>query len=184
MSHATAEMPYFIQPSTPLNPDEKTTAYEQALMEIDALLHGETEVILKMVSINCILKTHLPYYYWAGFYCANDDRLTVGPYQGTLGCLHIAYGQGVCGTVAANKVTKIVDDVHALSQGDEHIACDPNSQSEIVVPVMDNKGDLIAVYDVDSSLPNSFDSIDQHYLELIMATQFADKNLTQMRLVP
>ncbi len=179
MSHATADMPYFIKPSQTITDDDKRVAYDQAVQEIKALTGSESDVIMKMVSINCILKTHLPYYYWVGFYCVRDGALIVGPYQGTLGCLHIDFGKGVCGQVAASQKTMIVKDVHALVQGDQHIACDPNSQSEIVVPVFNADGQLIAVFDVDSSVVDSFSETDQHYLESIMHSCFAEGTLTQ-----
>ena len=177
---ASSEMPYFIKPSLQLTETQKMAAYTQAKLEIDAILANETSTILKMATINCILKTHLPYYYWVGFYCVNEkqkDKLSVGPYQGTLGCLHIAFGKGVCGGVAASQKTQIVGDVHALVEGEQHITCDPNSQSEIVLPVFDNLGNLIAVFDVDSSLPNSFDETDKVFLEKILHTHFAGKKL-------
>ncbi|MBK6949356.1 MAG: GAF domain-containing protein [Haliscomenobacter sp.] len=169
---ASAEMPYFIRPSVNLPEGEKIAAYEAAVQAIAANLEGETDPILKMATINCLLKTYLPYYYWVGFYLVRDGRLSVGPYQGTLGCLHIAFGRGVCGRAAQECRTQLVPDVHALAQGSEHIACDPNSQSEIVVPVFDASGHLIAVFDVDSSLPGSFDEIDQQFLEGVMGEAF------------
>jgi GAF domain-containing protein len=169
---ASAEMPYFIKPSLNLDAEGKKSAYEQAVVAIDANLEGETDRILKMATINSVLKTYLPYYYWAGFYVVKNGRLSVGPYQGTLGCLHIEFGRGVCGKAAREQKTQLVGDVHALAQGSEHIACDPNSASEIVVPVFDNKGKLIAVYDVDSTQINSFDTLDQFYLEKIMERHF------------
>ena len=169
---ASAEMPYFIKPSLNLDAEAKKTAYEQAVVAIDANLEGETDRILKMATINSVLKTYLPYYYWAGFYVVKNGRLSVGPYQGTLGCLHIEFGRGVCGKAAREQKTQLVGDVHALAQGSEHIACDPNSASEIVVPVFDNKAELIAVYDVDSTQINSFDALDQFYLEKIMERHF------------
>ena len=169
---ASAEMPYFIKPSLNLDVEAKKIAYEQALVAIDANLEGETDRILKMATINSLLKTYLPYYYWAGFYVVKNGRLSVGPYQGTLGCLHIEFGRGVCGKAAREQKTQLVGDVHALAQGSEHIACDPNSASEIVVPVLDVKGELIAVYDVDSTQINSFDALDQFYLEKIMERHF------------
>ena len=172
MEYTTAEMPYFIKPSLNFSDKEKVEAYDTALSFIDALLEGEKDTILKMSSINSILKSHLPYYYWVGFYMVNNGRLSVGPYQGTLGCLHIEFGKGVCGAVAQSKETKIVDDVHILSQGTEHIACDSNSKSEIVVPVFDTNKDLIAVFDVDSTLTHSFNEVDQSYLETIMKRSF------------
>jgi GAF domain-containing protein len=169
---ASAEMPYFIKPSLNLDAEAKKAAYEQAVVAIDANLEGETDRILKMATINSVLKTYLPYYYWAGFYVVKNGRLSVGPYQGTLGCLHIEFGRGVCGKAAREQKTQLVGNVHALAQGSEHIACDPNSASEIVVPVFDRKGALIAVYDVDSTQINSFDAQDQFYLEKIMKRHF------------
>ena len=169
---ASAEMPYFIRPSVNLPEGEKIAAYEAAVQAIAANLEGETDLILKMATINCLLKTYLPYYYWVGFYLVRDGRLSVGPYQGTLGCLHIEFGRGVCGRAAQERRTQLVPDVHALAQGSEHIACDPNSQSESVVPVFDASGHLIAVFDVDSTLPGSFDEIDQQFLEGVMGEVF------------
>ncbi|MDV7395241.1 GAF domain-containing protein, partial [Arthrospira platensis SPKY1] len=96
-----------------------------------------------------------------------------GPYQGTLGCLHIDFSRGVCGKAAREGRTQIVPDTHALAQGSEHIACDPNSCSEIVVPVFDAEGRLIAVFDVDSTERASFDELDQRYLEALMRQCFA-----------
>ena len=173
---ASADMPYFIKPSVNLSPAEKRAAYEQARTAIDANLEGEADTILKMATINCLLKTYLPYYYWVGFYLVSGpERLSVGPYQGTLGCLHIDFSRGFCGRAAREGTTQVVPDTHALAQGSEHIACDPNSQSEIVVPVFNPDGKLIAVFDVDSTLKNSFDEIDQYYLEKILKEEFEDK---------
>ena len=174
---ATQEMPYFINPSKNLEADEKQAAYEMAVMAIDANLDPESHMILKMSTINCILKTYLPYYYWVGFYLVHDGKLIVGPYQGTLGCLHIDFSKGVCGRAAREEKTQLVADVHALAQGTAHIACDPNSQSEIVVPVFDNDKNLIAVFDVDSTLKNSFDTLDQQFLETILEKHFQYKLL-------
>lgn len=171
---ASAEMPYFINPSINLESAAKQEAYELAAGEIRAVLKGETDIVLKMVTINCLLKTHLPYYYWVGFYVVNNGRLSVGPYQGTLGCLHIEFGTGVCGRAAAERETQLVKNVHELAQGKDHIACDPNSSSEIVVPVFDKKNELIAVFDVDSTLTGSFDETDKFYLEEILNEQFAE----------
>lgn len=165
---ASATMPYFIKPSVNLSSEEKQEAYQEAVQAIEANLAGETSDMVKMVTINCLLKTYLPYFYWTGFYLVRDGRLVVGPYQGTLGCLYIDFGRGVCGKAATEKKTQIVPNTHALAQGSEHIACDPNSLSEIVVPVFNKDGELIAVFDVDSTLEGSFDAVDQEYLEQIM----------------
>lgn len=165
-------MPYFIKPSVKLSAEDKHLAYREATAAIDANLEGESDLILKMSTINCLLKTYLPYYYWVGFYVVADGRLRVGPYQGTLGCLYIDFSRGVCGKAAREGRTQIVADTHALAQGTEHIACDPNSRSEIVVPVFDTDGELIAVFDVDSTEGNSFDEVDQQYLEEILQRHF------------
>ncbi|NJB86943.1 GAF domain-containing protein [Lewinella marina] len=167
---ATAEMPYFVRPSQNLPAEEKERAYAQAYAAIAATLTGETNELVVMVTINSVLKTYLPYFYWTGFYLVSGpDRLSVGPYQGTLGCLHIEFGRGVCGTVAASGRAKIVADTHALEEGREHIACDPNSRSEIVLPVRRPDGSLLGVFDVDSTECDSFDAVDQRWLEKILS---------------
>ena len=170
---ATAEMPYFIKPSVNLDGAAKESAYRQAEAAISATLTGETDETVKMVTVNCLLKTYLPYYYWVGFYLVSGPRrLTVGPYQGTLGCLHIQFGRGVCGAVAESGAARVVADTHALEQGKEHIACDPNSRSEIVLPVRRNDGSLLGVFDVDSTEEGSFDATDRQWLEKILSDTF------------
>lgn len=149
---------------------EKIKAYEEATKKLEALLQNETDVILKMATINCILQDHLPYYFWTGFYIAHGEELLVGPYQGTLGCLHIAFGKGVCGTAAQTRTTQVVPDVHEFPG---HIACDSRSASEIVVPVFDKNEELIAVFDVDSTEKNSFDKTDKQYLEELLKRHFS-----------
>jgi L-methionine (R)-S-oxide reductase len=153
---------------------QKKVAYQLALNQIDSVLEGESHAVLKMATINCILKENLQYYFWTGFYLVHNGELIVGPYQGTLGCLHIAFGKGVCGTAAKEKKTQVVKDVNKFPG---HIACDSRSQSEIVVPVFNNKKKLIAVFDVDSDKKESFDTIDQQYLEAIMHRQFTSSLL-------
>ncbi len=149
---------------------EKVKAYKRAVSELTALLSTEKDVVLKMSTINCVLKHKLPYYFWVGFYTVKDRILSVGPYQGTLGCLHIPFGQGVCGTAAAKKKTQLVPDVHKFPG---HIACDSRSKSEIVVPVFGRNNKLIAVFDVDSEIKGAFNKIDQEYLEQILKQFFS-----------
>ncbi|MCP4437617.1 MAG: GAF domain-containing protein [Aureispira sp.] len=148
---------------------DKHQAYQQAIQEINAVLTGETNAILKMVTINCLLKQYLPYYFWVGFYCVNDGKLMVGPYQGTLGCLHISFEKGICGRAAKMEETQLVQNVH---EDPAHIACDSRTNSEIVVPVKNNEGKLIAVFDVDSTELSAFDAIDQKYIEQLIQEQF------------
>ena len=150
----------------------KAQIYNNAISEIEAVLEGEDDELVRMVTINSLLKTHIPYYYWVGFYLYKNGRLTVGPYQGTLGCIHIEMGKGVCGKAAVSRETQIVENVHVLVQGEEHIACDPLSSSEIVVPIMRKNGELMGVFDVDSTEIGSFDEVDKRYLEELMVRYF------------
>lgn len=155
-----------------MNAFDKQKAYENALSECAAVLEGEVDRIAIMATICCILRTNLPYYYWVGFYQVREGALIVGPYQGTLGCLHIDFGRGVCGTAAKEQRTILVEDVHRFPG---HIACDARSQSEIVIPVKDPDGALIAVLDVDSATTASFNETDQRYLETLVKRHFADR---------
>ncbi|HMC21986.1 MAG TPA: GAF domain-containing protein [Thermoanaerobaculia bacterium] len=128
---------------------------------------GETlDDIALMSTINSVLANRFPHFYWTGFYRVCGDRLVVGPYIGTVGCLQIEFGRGVCGTAAERRSTVIVPDVN---QFPGHIACDPSSKSEIVVPVFDADDGLIAVLDVDSDQLNAFDEDDARGLERIAA---------------
>lgn len=149
---------------------EKRKSYKLALKLIDSLLENESNMILKMSTINCILQENLPYYFWTGFYIVDDGELVVGPYQGTLGCLHIPFGEGVCGTAAQERKTQVVYDVKKFPG---HIACDSRSASELVVPVFDSEKKLLAVFDVDSAEIGSFDEIDKKYLEKMFQKHFS-----------
>lgn len=172
---ASAEMPYFIKPSLLLDAEEKRAAYQEASNAILATLGAEKDPLVKMVTVNSLLKTYLPHFYWVGFYLVRrEGELVVGPYQGTLGCLTIAFGRGVCGKAALTRQTQIVTDTHALAPGREHIACDPNSASEIVLPVFDAAGDLLGVFDVDATEKNAFDEIDAEALESLLRKLFAN----------
>lgn len=169
---ATAALPYFVKASRPLSPTLKRAAYVELRAAAQATLQGVTDRVARQATLACLLKTHLPYAYWAGFYDLKDGQLVVGPYQGTLGCLTIALGRGVCGAVAKTGRTAVETDVHALAQGTAHVACDPNSRSEIVVPCFSESGTLFAVLDIDSTEVGSFDEIDQIELEALVAETF------------
>ena len=151
----------------------KSTAYAECHDEIVAVWRdegGETlDDIALMATINSVLAKRFPHFFWTGFYRVCGDRLVVGPYIGTVGCLQIEFGRGVCGTAAARRETVIVPDVTKFPG---HIACDPNSKSEIVVPVFDRERELIAVLDVDSDRLGAFDEDDRAGLERIV-TLFA-----------
>lgn len=150
--------------------NDKAGAYAESYDAVVAIWNDEggatLDDIALMATINSILANRFPYYFWTGFYRVCGDRLIVGPYIGTVGCLQIELGRGVCGTAAKQRETIIVPDVH---QFPGHIACDPNSRSEIVVPVYDRDGTLIAVFDVDSDQPDAFDEEDRKGLEKILA---------------
>jgi GAF domain-containing protein len=148
---------------------DKRAAYSESYDAVRAIWSdegGETlDDIALMATINSILANRFPYYYWTGFYRVCGDRLVVGPYIGTVGCLQIELGRGVCGTAAQQRATIIVPDVTAFPG---HIACDPSSKSEIVVPVFDRDGVLIAVFDVDAVQLNAFDEEDRAGVEKIV----------------
>ena len=148
----------------------KRTAYEDCYQAIVAIWRDEggqaLDDIALMATINSVLANRFDYYFWTGFYRVCGDRLVVGPYIGTVGCLQIEIGKGVCGTAASRRETILVPDVH---QFPGHIACDANSKSEIVVPVFDAANELIAVLDVDSDQVNAFDEDDRAGLEKIVA---------------
>ena len=149
---------------------DKRTAYRETYDAIVALWRdegGETlDDIALMATINSLLANRFDYFFWTGFYRVCGERLVIGPYIGTVGCLQIEVGRGVCGTAAEKRETVIVADVH---QFPGHIACDPNSKSEIVVPVFDGNRELIAVLDVDSDQVNAFDEEDRAGLEKIVS---------------
>jgi len=147
---------------------EKTARYTEIAGEIAAVIAGEANLIARMATVSNILHHGFDYFYWTGFYVVDPekpDELVIGPYQGSLGCLRIPFGKGVCGMAAQTRETQIVDDVHAFPG---HIACDARSRSEIVVPVIDGRGRLIAVLDVDSDQKAQFDRDDKAGLEAII----------------
>jgi len=151
----------------------KAERYAAVAEEIAAVLEGERNLTARMATVASMLAASFDHYFWTGFYVVDADKpdeLVVGPYQGTLGCLRIAFGRGVCGTAAASRRTQVVEDVHTFPG---HIACDSRSASEIVVPVLDAEGRLIAVFDVDSERPAAFDRTDAEWLETILKAVFA-----------
>jgi L-methionine (R)-S-oxide reductase len=135
-------------------PADKANRYAEVEAEILAVLDGEPNLTARMATVASMLADAFDHYFWTGFYVVapaktpdGADELVVGPYQGTLGCLRIAFPG--------------------------HIACDSRSASEIVVPVLDVSGELIAVFDVDATTPAAFDAVDQAGLERLMAKVFA-----------
>ena len=133
-------------------------AYNLLVEQLDSVLEGIDDAITAMATVSALVH-HGFGHLWTGFYrvARPGQLLRIGPYQGTLGCLEIPFGQGVCGTAAAAGRTVIVANVHEFPG---HIVCDPRSRSEIVVPVFDRDGELIAVLDVDSAELDTFSDAD------------------------
>lgn len=152
--------------------EKKNELYTDALKEIKERVKKVESVVPRMATVASVLKNSMPHYFWCGFYFAEENEMIIGPYQGTTACPSIAYS-GVCGTSAKKKETLVVPDVHNFPG---HIACDERSKAEIVVPVKDAQGRVIAVFDVDSSEVGAFDNIDKQYLEIIMPILLEKEN--------
>ncbi len=144
----------------------KQEQYIASLREIGVRLEKGGDLIGDLGNTAAVLKKRLGFF-WVGFYFVNGNRLVLGPFQGTPACVFLPFSKGVCGTCASKKQTIIVPDVRAFSG---HIACDPDSRSEIAVPVFDSEGRLKAVLDADSNRPDAFDETDRHYLEKVVQT--------------
>lgn len=157
-----------MEPAIPdLRDISRSDAYAQLREMQRLLLEGSDDPIAAMATTSALLH-HAFGHLWTGFYrvVERDRLLRVGPYQGSLGCLDITFGRGVCGTAAAERRTVVVADVHEFPG---HITCDPRSRSEIVVPVFDAQGELLAVLDIDSSVPAAFSDDDRIGLESLVA---------------
>ncbi|MFH1853385.1 MAG: GAF domain-containing protein [Candidatus Neomarinimicrobiota bacterium] len=150
--------------------DEKINQYENALDQLTAMLGPDgyaLDAIGKMALICAVLKIHFPDWVFVGFYrCTGPDRLEIGPYQGDIiACGTISFDRGVCGGAASRRSTVIVPDVLEFPG---YIACDNQTRSEIVVPCF-SADRLIAVLDIDGATPGRFDTVDQEYLERVVA---------------
>jgi len=144
----------------------KGRAYEELDGHVRAALSGVDDPISAMATVSSLVH-HAFGFLWTGFYrVVAPGLLRVGPYQGTLGCLEIAFGKGVCGTAAAERRPVVVPDVASFPG---HIGCDGRSRSEIVVPVFGPDGDLLSVFDVDSEKVATFDAVDERGLTTILA---------------
>ena len=145
----------------------KARAYAELQGHSSAILDGVDDEITAMATMAALVH-HAFGHLWTGFYRVVEpgQLLRVGPYQGSLGCLDIAFGQGVCGNAAAGTKTLIVPDVEKYPG---HITCDARSRSEIVIPVFGPRGDLIAVLDIDSDRLDTFDAEDARGLEQLVS---------------
>jgi GAF domain-containing protein len=147
------------------NSTDNKSVYVNLQSQLTAILAGERDFLANMANTAAVLFHGLPDLNWAGFYLFKQNELVLGPFQGKPACIRIAMGRGVCGTAALRRVTIVVPDVHAFPG---HIACDADSRSEIVVPLV-HQSKLIGVMDLDSPLISRFDSDDANGLESIAA---------------
>ena len=143
----------------------KSDMYRELVKSADALTRGETDGVANMSNIAALLWEFLPDVNWTGFYRVVDGELVLGPFQGKAACIRIPFGRGVCGAAAQTGETQLVEDVHAFPG---HIACDANSASELVVPVM-RDGQVIAVVDLDSPSRGRFDDDDALGIQSLVA---------------
>ena len=145
--------------------------YGALAARIRALTAGETDPVALMATLACEVHHAHPFADWTGFYRVTaPGLLKIGPYQGGHGCLTIPFGRGVCGAAARSGEVQLVPDVDAFPG---HIACAASTRSELVLPVRDGTGRLIAVFDLDSDRPAAFTEDDVVGLELILAETFA-----------
>lgn len=144
---------------------DRQERYDALLPQVKALLDGEHDLVARMANTAAALHQALGVH-WTGFYRVVDGELILGPFQGPVACTRIPHGKGVCGTAWANNATIVVPNVDAFPG---HIACSPLSRSEIVVPVRDAHGRVVAVLDLDSSVPGDFGEADQQALETLCA---------------
>jgi GAF domain-containing protein len=141
----------------------KEEKYLSLVPQIEALVEGEKDTIANLANITSAIKYGMDFF-WVGFYLVKNDELVLGPFQGPVACTRIKNGKGVCGTSMQREETIIVDDVDAFPG---HIACSSASKSEIVVPVFNQKKELVAVLDVDDDKYATFDHTDRVHLEKI-----------------
>lgn len=138
-----------------------TVNYDELAQQAEGLLSGQKHRIANAANLSALIYDALPEVNWAGFYFLEGDELIVGPFQGKPACVRIAMGEGVCGTAALTRSTQRVEDVHAF---EGHIACDPESRAEVVVPLIVG-GQVIGVLDIDSPKQGRFEEADQYGLE-------------------
>ncbi|TKW75120.1 MAG: GAF domain-containing protein [Staphylococcus hominis] len=144
---------------------DKPGLYRDLHQALDALTAGEADAIANMANAAALIWQFVPDLNWAGFYRMVDGELVLGPFQGKAACIRIPLGKGVCGTAAATRETQLVEDVHAFPG---HIACDADSRSELVVPIV-HDGRLLGVLDLDSPSAARFDAADAAGCEALMA---------------
>lgn len=159
-----------VERGTLLPEAERVARLDEALPQILAAVEGERDEIALEATLACLLWEALPQANWCGFYRRVGERmLAVGPYQGGMGCLRIAFERGVCGAAARTGEVQLVPDVQAFPG---HIACDDATRSELVIPVLDAEGGLRGVLDLDSPHPGGFSAAESERLQALMAKVF------------
>lgn len=143
--------------------ENKQQIYDELTAQLDALMEGESEEMSVLANVSAALAERFPWF-WTGFYLEREGELRLGPFQGTVACMHIAHGRGVCGTAFERRESIVVPDVE---QFPGHIACSSLSRSEIVVPIFNGKGEPVGVLDIDSTSLAAFDDVDRQNLERI-----------------
>lgn len=146
-------------------PESKTELYERLVSQVNALLADEPDRTARAANFCSVLFYELPDLNWCGFYWLQEDELVVGPFQGKLACFRIPLTRGVCGAAASDRRTFVVPNVHDFPG---HIACDCASNSECVVPVVSDEGELLGVLDLDSPTIGRFDEEDARGLESLV----------------
>ncbi|MDD2645651.1 MAG: GAF domain-containing protein [Bacteroides sp.] len=148
----------------------KEEQYQEVLSQAKMILADESDLVANLANIAALIKETF-HFFWVGFYWVKNNELVLGPFQGPIACTRIAKGRGVCGTAWQNKSSIIVPDV---TQFEGHIACSPHSKSEIVIPLIKTrtengnvKTEVIGILDVDHNELNTFDAIDERYLNMI-----------------
>ncbi len=149
----------------PQGDQPKPELYADLAEAARALVSGEPDGVANMANVAALIWQFLPDLNWAGFYRNVEDELVLGPFVGKPACIRIPFGRGVCGTAAESGQTQVVPDVHAFPG---HIACDADSRSELVVPVMQD-GKVVAVIDLDSPIAERFDAEDAAGIEALAA---------------
>ena len=153
--------------------ETKEKKYQQLLPQIKALVDDEDSTLANLGNICAALKSAMDFF-WVGFYIVRGEQLVLGPFQGPVACTRISQGKGVCGKSWEQGETIIVDDVEKFPG---HIACNAASKSEIVIPMFDQHGSVIAVLDIDSDKYNSFYETDENYLKQILSLKEVTFNI-------
>jgi L-methionine (R)-S-oxide reductase len=152
--------------------------HDEVYQRITSILDGEDDWVTAMATVVCELHNAFDHYHWTGFYrTTSPGVLKIGPYQGGHGCLVIPFDKGICGAAARTGETQDVPDVHARP---EHIACSSSTNSEVVVPVKNTHGEVVAVLDLDSDIPAAFSEEDIQLSERVcqwLGTTFHQKSI-------